>query len=248
MNIPLRQGIQIFGAWSGVSGLFLAMVGVWAFAGFFPLHEPESNANTIAAIYRDHPVTIRFGMVILMFGAMLFLPFAAVLADQISDFEKRTGPLAILAALGGFSLGMFGFYAGIWYLILSFRPERSAELSQLLNDGAWLQLVGGASLCSPLFLAVAIVALADKRPAPLFPRWAGWATLFVLLSAVPSSQLIFFFRSGPLAWNGAIGFWLPTVELTAWLVLMACLMTRAARSSSIGTTINLWQESERATP
>lgn len=238
MNTLLRRRMQIFGAWSGIGGLFVVTVGILAIAQFLPLHEPTFDAETIAAIYQDTPVRIRFGMIALMFGAMLFLPFAAALADQISQFEGRTGPISILAGLGGFSLGMFGFYSAIWYLILAFRPERSPELSLLLSDAAWLQLVGGASLCLPLFLAVAIVAFSDKRHAPLFPRWFGWASVFFVLSAIPSSQLVFFFRSGPLAWDGVIGFWLPTAELVTWFFLVAYLMTCAATNKENETVIS----------
>src|SRR5687768_7019563 len=102
----LRRRMQLVGAWSGLGALLMVMLGIWGFAGFIPLHDPGFDAYTIASIYRDNPVSIRFGMIVLMFGAMLFLPFAAALTDQISEFEGRTGPLSLLAALGGFSLAM----------------------------------------------------------------------------------------------------------------------------------------------
>lgn len=230
MDDSMRRRLQVLGAWSGVGAIGAILVGFWAVAGFLPLHAPTMDAEAIAGIYQEHSLRIRLGMVILMFGSMLFTPFGAALSDQISEFEKRTGPLSILVMFGAYSFSIFGFYSGIWYLVTAFRPERGAALTLIFSDSAWLQFVGGAALGVPLFASVAIVAFADTRPRPLYPRWIAWVTTFVLLTAIPSSQLVFFFREGPLAWNGLIGFWLPAVDLGIWLTLMAYVMLRAAKA------------------
>lgn len=202
MNDPMRRRLQVFGAWSGIGALAMISAGFWFVAGFFPLHDPGMDAEGIAKIYQEHPIRIRFGMVILMFSGVLFTTFGAGLADQISQFEKRTGPLSIFAMLGAYSFSIFVFYSAIWYLVTAFRIERGAELILIFNDAAWLQFVGGASLVVPLFVSVAIVAFADMRPKPLYPRWMGWVSIYVVLTAVPSATFVFFFRSGPFAWNG----------------------------------------------
>jgi hypothetical protein len=233
MDDSMRRRLQACGAWCGIGAIVTLLIGFWVVAGFLPLHGPTMHSETIAKIYQEHPLRIRFGMVILMFGSMLFTPFGAALADQISEFEKKTGPLSILVMFGAYSFSIFGFYSGIWYIVTAFRPERSAELTLIFSDSAWLQFVGGASLGVPLFASVAVVAFADTRQRPLYPRWIAWVTTFVLLTAIPSSQLVFFFREGPFAWNGVIGFWLPAVDLGLWLALMVHVMLRAAKAEGL---------------
>jgi hypothetical protein len=209
--------------------MIVVFIGFFGVAGFLPLHSPSMDAVTIADIYRDHPVRIRFGFVIVMFGVMLLLPFGAALSQQISRFEKRFGFLSIAAALGSYALAMFAFYAAIWWLVTAFRPTRNPELTQAFNDSAWLQFVGAASLCVPLFVCPAIAAFADGSPDPLYPRYVGWFTALVTFSAVPCSQFAFYFHTGPGAWNGIVSFWIPFVDIAAWFAMMAYVMIKAAR-------------------
>jgi hypothetical protein len=194
------------------------------------------DAETIANIYRSHPVRMRFGFVVAMFGIMLFIPFGAALASQISRFEKRVGMLSISAAFGSFSLSMFGFYSAIWWLVTAFRPERDPEITLTLSDSAWLQFVGGASLCLPLFVAVAVVAFTGGGSTALYPRWLGWLTTLIILMIIPCSQMAFFFYSGPGAWNGLLPFWVANSDLTVWLIAMVYVMVRAARTADAQDT------------
>jgi hypothetical protein len=123
---------------------------------------------------------------------------------------------------------MFAFYAAIWWLVTAFRPDRNPELTQAFNDSAWLQFVGAASLCVPLFVCPTIVAFADRSATPLYPRYIGWVTVLVTFSAVPCSQFAFYFHTGPGAWNGIISFWIPFVDIAAWFFMMAFVMIKAA--------------------
>lgn len=37
-------------------------------------------------------------------------------------------------------------------------------------------------------------------------------------------MLILFFKTGPFAYNGVVGFWLPTVAFFAWVLVMTWLV------------------------
>ena len=73
----------------------------------------------------------------------------------------------------------------------------------------------------PHFLIIPIVAFNDRRPEPAFPRWAGYLNLFVFIIVLPG-QLMFFFYSGPFAWNGLVGIWIP---LMGFAVAEVCSLT-----------------------
>jgi hypothetical protein len=228
MDKSLRGKTRLFGAWCGLFYCVILLVGWWVIGGFFPLHKPSAGPEEIAAFFRDDVTGIRIGMVLVMWSAAVFLPFAATLADYIAQIEGGTGPLSRIAQMAGFSNAMLTFYPAMFWIINAFRPDvRSPELIYLLNDIGWLQFIGGLALAMPMFLVVAVVALNDKNPDPVFPRWSGFASIFVFLLLLPD-QLLFFFKSGPLAWNGLIAFWIPVTVFCGFFFMMFYLLRRAA--------------------
>ena len=95
-----------------------------------------------------------------------------------------------------------------------------------MNDMAWLQFIGGASIYWPMPVAMAIAAFCDSNPKPVFPRWSGFTSLFFLLLMLPD-QILFFFHSGPSAWNGLFGLWIPLAGFGGWFFLCAYLLRQA---------------------
>jgi hypothetical protein len=202
------------------------LVGWLAVGGFFPLHRPSAGADEIATFFRDHGIRIRLGMVIVMWGAALFIPFTATMADFVARFEGRNGPLTRMMTLAGYSNAMLTFYPPLWWIVNAYRAQqRSADLTYLLNDVAWLQFIGGVSLIMPMYGVVAVVALADTSENPVFPRWFGYQSIMTFLLLVPD-QMLFFFKTGPFAWNGLIGFWIPLTALGSWFITIFILMRR----------------------
>ena len=148
-------------------------------------------------------------MVIVMWGAAIFLPFTATVADFVSRVEGRNGTLTRIVTMAGYGNAMLTFYPPMFWLVAAFRPnERSAEITYLLNDIGWLQFIGGLSLVMPMIVVVGLCILWDKSPKPTFPRWAVFACFLGFVLMLPD-QLLLFFKSGPFAWNGLIAFWVP---------------------------------------
>ena len=70
-----------------------------------------------------------------------------------------------------------------------------------------------------------MVALADTSENPVFPRWFGYQSIMTFLLLVPD-QMLFFFKTGPFAWNGLLGFWIPLTALGSWFITIFILMRR----------------------
>ena len=184
--------------------------------------------DEVASLHQTDFTGIRVGMVIAMFGALMAMPLGATNAYLISRIEGFFGPLSILQVMGAVGMAVLTFYPPMWWLIASFRPERSAELTQMLNDAAWLQWVGGLTIYYPTILTIAVAAFLDKSPRPYYPRWFAFANLWVAVLLLPG-QLIFFFKHGPFAWNGLISFYLAFTVFALWFPVAFVVMRRAVR-------------------
>ena len=211
-SITLRQPkLQMFGAWSALIYCVLFGIG-WTIAMgvMFPPISPSADEATVVALIQNNIVTIRVCMIFIMFAAMFMIPFAGVLGSQICRIEGGVGMLTITVILGTFSNAIFTFYPPLWWLIASFRPERLGAITYFLNDAAWLQFIGAVSLFITMVMAQGIAAFIDTSEDRIFPRWSGYFCIWVFVLQLPVS-FIFFFHSGPFAWNGVIGFWLPAI-------------------------------------
>ena len=218
LSEAVKSRIQLFGAWCAIAYLVLLFVGWGGVAGFLPPTHPMDDAGQIAQLYDSDFTRIRIGMVIVMFAALVFVPFVAVMAQYISRVEGGPGVLTYSFLLGGAGNMVLTFYPAIWWLTAAFRPERADELIQLMNDLAWLQFLGGITLYLAMPLAVTVAALADRSERPAFPRWCGYANAFVAIAILPD-QLLFFFDEGPFAWNGLFGVWLPVVFFCSFFII-----------------------------
>jgi hypothetical protein len=217
-----------FGAWCGpLYGLF-ALIGWWLLAGYWPLHTPTDSPEKIAGFYSsDNVLSLRVGLIVMMWAAVLLLFFTSTTSSYISKIEGRSGTLTFGMLLGGFASAMLTFYPCLWWLTAAFRGDsRPQDITFLLNDVGWLQLVGGVSLVITMYSSVAIAALIDKRPQPTFPRWSGFFSLWVLVLFFPG-QLLFLFKTGPFAWNGLLAFWVPGTLFFGWFVVIGILLLKA---------------------
>ncbi|WP_286274295.1 hypothetical protein [Mycobacterium antarcticum] len=202
-------------------------MGWWVIGGFFPLHKPSASAEDIQAFFSHDVVTIRLGMVIVMWSAAVFIPFTSTIADFVARFEGRNGPLTRTMTMAGYANAMLTFYPPLWWIVSTWRvDERSADTTRLLNDIGWLQFIGGIPMMMPMFAVLAVVAFNDKSGKPNFPRWFGYQSIMTFMLFLPD-QLLFFFKTGPFAWNGVLGFWVPLAVFCGWFISIFVLMRRA---------------------
>jgi hypothetical protein len=116
-------------------------------------------------------------------------------------------------------------YPCAFWLVAAFRPE-DANRVQTFNDLAWLPFLG--IVCTGMFqmVALAVVTLRDRRPEPVFPRWFAYFQLWCAIG-VGLTFGVYIFKTGPLAWNGILGFWVPVTFYFIWVVVTTVVTVRA---------------------
>jgi len=218
-----------FCAWAGLVASGLWVLGFMIISGMVPPPSPLNTAQQTAQIFADNATRIRIGLVLTCIGGALIGLWVAGISVFLKRIEGRDSPLTYAQLALGCLLPLEFIVPVFTWQVAAYRPERGAEIVQMLNDMAWLPFIG--AVYTAVFEAVAI-AYAVLRDNPggrtVFPRWVGYLNIFFLLTFCPGTMLVFF-KDGPLAWDGVLGFWVVVVGYFSWTVLMSVVMLRASR-------------------
>jgi hypothetical protein len=203
-----------------------------AFPGFLPPMSPEDSPRQVAAFYADNTTMIRASMVVFNLCAVMLLPFFMVVVYQMKRMATPSQVLAyayLSAAAGGVTLFAI---ADLFWLIAAFRPDRDPSQIQLLNDLAWITFVAPVGMIVAQNVCLGLAIYLDERPEPILPRWVGHLSIAVAVAMVPSAGAAVF-RTGPLAWDGLVSFWLRNVAFAAFLVVMFFVLRRAVERERV---------------
>ncbi|MCV7412559.1 hypothetical protein AWC05_18235 [Mycobacterium florentinum] len=230
-DIELSRRIQTFCAWCGPAFVVLLFGGWGLMGGFIPLIPPSYQAEQVAAAYGESVSVHRLGTLLALIGIFLTIPFFFAISMQIRRTELRVPSLAILQFASGIIVTVVLIIPMLLFIGGLFRPERPPELTKLVNDLSYVMLI---LPWPPIFgqLGALIVAIFhDRSAAPVFPRWLGFFNLWVALLLLPASMIIFF-KTGPFAWTGVIGFWIPAAVFGVWYIVMTIVLLRAIRDEA----------------
>ena len=160
-----------------------------------------------------------------MIGAGLTAPWVAAISAQMKRIEGEYAPLTYLQ-LGTGMLGVLILILPMFAMqVAAFRPDRDPDLQLLTNDLAWIPFIG-IYICAVLQnIAIGVCALSDTE-GKVFPRWLGYFNLWIALLFF-GGTLIYFFKSGPFAWNGIFAFWLPLSLFALWIGVMFLVLRSA---------------------
>ncbi len=198
------------------------------FPGFMPPMSPAMSADRVADFYRDpaNLPRIRYSMILFNWFGVCLVPILILLVMQIRRMAHRT-PIFSYCMLGCVAGGPTLFLiANVCWLVAAFRPERSPELTQMLNDFAWITFT---TVVPFLIAQSAILALAiyfDAPSRPVFKRWVAHFNLLVAAALVPAA-FVGLATSGPLAWDGTLSFWLKNGAIALWIVVMGVVVGQA---------------------
>jgi len=220
-----QRTFQRLCAWSGVICVVMFFA-AFVVADFIPPLAPSLSAAQTAAHYREHTLGVRLGAALMMLSPMFYVTYTAIISAQMRRIPgvHRVVSYVQLAA-GSFACLTF-LVPAMLFEVTAFRPERPVEETQLLSDLSWILLVIAYQPFLPQIFAFAFAILSDRRPAPLFPRWLAYLNIWVALLFTPAICLAFF-KTGPLAWNGVFGFWIPAFVFVVMFVANTAMLLRA---------------------
>ena len=219
---------QLCCVWLG-GPTFLVLYGIffWGVAGWIPPSPPSWSAAQIAGFYAEHRMSIRVGQLGGLIASTLLFPFWAVITGHIARIEgvHRGKPpvLALMQFGGAVLLQVFFALCSMLWIVATYRPELDAATVRVLHDAGWLIFVMVFPAFVMQMLCIGIAAFIDESPDPIWPRWAGYLNVWVGIGGM-GGGLAVFFKVGPFAWNGVIGFYIPISVFTIWLLSMTYLM------------------------
>ncbi|MGE2720584.1 hypothetical protein [Mycolicibacterium celeriflavum] len=210
-----------------------AMVFIWVsafflFPGFLHPMSPTMSAEEVAGFYRDETARIRYSMILFNWFGVGLIPTVVLLAMQVRKMAHRTPILSYcLIACAGGPPTLF-LIANMFWLLGSFRPERSPELTQLLNDLAWVTFTVLVPYLIAQCLVLALAIYWDRQERPVFRPWVAYFNLLIALALVPAAFGAVTFE-GPVAWDGVLSFWVKNVAIAVWIAVMGIVLAQNIR-------------------
>jgi hypothetical protein len=214
--------------WTLPAAAIIWISAFFLFPGFTPPMSPTMSADQVAAFYRDpaNLSRIRYSMILFNWFGVCLVPILILLVMQIRRMAHRT-PIFSYCMLGCVAGGPTLFLiANVCWLLAAFRPERNPELTQMFNDFAWITFT---TLVPFLIAQSVILALAiyfDDPSHPVFKRWVAHFNLLIAAALVPAA-FVGLALSGPMAWDGALSFWLKNSAIVVWIVVMGVVLGQA---------------------
>lgn len=214
----MTTGMQKTLAWSGVAFVLMLFPGL-LMAGMLPPFAPSRTAEQVAQFWSTNTGLKRCGLVIIVCGAGLQVPFGVLIAARIRRLEGRSTPLAY-GQLIGLSLGVIAIVLPIIvFAAASYRPERDPQITQALNDFGWLLFIMNWPAATIQCLTIAFAIFGYRGTQPVWPRWLAYYNLwsgFILAAG----GLAVLFKDGVFAWNGLLAFWMAAVFFGVWFFVM----------------------------
>jgi hypothetical protein len=212
-------------AWSGAAFCVLFGIGFVLFAHFLPPPSPAMSADEVSRMYADGRTMIRAGAAIVFLANGFFLTWVAAISWLMWQTGHRVW--CFVQLLGGGIGSMGPFVAAMLWMAAAFREGQDPGTTQALNDVAWLFTIAYWVPVFFQFVSVGIVGLTSPPERAPWPRWSGYLALWLALAAVPAA-LIPFFKTGPFAWDGAFGFWIPAAAFFGFFSVMTPIFARSA--------------------
>ena len=213
-------------AWSVVA--YLVLFGIfWGVLGHnIPPYSAAYPLEDLVAHYQANTWKLRIGYSVAMAAAVLYMTWTVGVFGIMRQMEQRGYMLSYLQLMGGSLTCLVVMFSCVFWLAAAFRPETDPNIIQLLHDLGWLMIDLGFSVTTVQYVAFGLLALADARPRPLFPKWVAWLGIWAGLESFVEC-IMPLFRTGPFAWNGLFPYWVTFFMAFTWMGFMAFYMLKA---------------------
>jgi hypothetical protein len=229
---------------SRTSQLILAYCGWGMFACFLPgfvilgryfpaAIKANQSAGQTAAFYAHHTTQIRIGLLFCLVLLGLMGTWGVSMATQ---FRRKEGlyPALTYAQLTAMAAGTAQCVVnvGLW-AVAAYRPGQiDPQITQAFNDAGWLLLMGTWITFTIWAIALGLAVLLDKSANPVYPRWAGYLSVWAGLLYAPGG-LLWFFKSGAGSWRGAIALYTPWTAFGIWIITFTLLTIRNIKNGAV---------------
>jgi hypothetical protein len=225
--VAVNRRLQLACAWCGPVFLVLFAVGMVPLAGFIPPPAANDTAREVVELYTEQQDRLQAGLVLMMVSTGFLGPWAAVISAQLRRIGEHVTALVYAQLATGTSLIIVVVAPVMVMIVASFRPERDPEITQALNDLAWIPFIMVFPPLAAQMMSIALAIFADERE-QVFPRWLAYVNVWCAVLLLPA-VLIPFFKDGPFAWHGIFQFWLAAVAFFGWMSVMSVCVIRAIR-------------------
>ena len=222
----MNRRIQLVCAWCGPVFVVFFGIGMVALAGFVPPPAANDTAQEVVRLYTEHHDRVQAGLVLMMFATAFVGPWVAVISTQLRRIDAEGIRTLVYGQLvTGGSLLFVILLPVMAMIVASFRPERNPEITQALNDLAWIPFIMVFTTLMAQMIIVAAAVFLDEAE-EVFPRWIGYVSAWAAVLLLPA-VLIPFFKEGPFAWHGIFQFWLAATLFFGWFAVMSVALVRA---------------------
>lgn len=221
----MNTKVQLFCVWMGPVFLVLYAAAFMGIGHYIPPQPPGWSAAEVASFYAENTNRIRLAQLLGIIFSTLLFPWFAVISVQMARIEGRFPVLAIMQFGGATLLVVFFQICSMLWIIAAWRQELDPAIVRMLHEGSWLIFVMIFPAYTMQMFSMAIAGFMDKSEHPVWPRWACYFNMWIGVAGM-GGGLAAFFKSGPFAWNGLIGFYIPVAMFALWLFTTAWLLIR----------------------
>lgn len=218
---------QLMVAWSGPVMIVIFIIGGCILARYLPPQwAPSDSPERVAQIYVDHLMSIRIGLVLSVIAYSLMMVWGVSNAVQLRRLEDKYPTLTYLQLVCmAAGTAQIVVNVGMW-ATASFRPGQvSPEITQLANDMGFIILLGTWPAFTLWAIFLGLQILLNKSSVEVYPRWTGYFSIWCGLLFAPGGT-VWFFKSGPFGWTGAICMYVPFVFFGIWILTFTVLTIR----------------------
>lgn len=229
----MNRTSQLVLAWSGFGMLALILGGLLVGRFLPPWVMPHHSADKAAQIYADHPGQIRFAVVLTLTGFGLIAVWGVSLAAQTRRKEGVFPALTycqLTCMAAGTALLML--QSCLWATAAFRAGEISPEITQMLNDAAYITLLATWMPFACWAWALAASILLDKSDSPVYPRWSAYVCIATGIMDIPGNT-VWFFKDGAFGWAGAICLYVPIAGFGIWAATFTLLTVRNIKSGLV---------------
>jgi hypothetical protein len=217
---PLIMRIFI---WTGVALVAATIVGFGWLMHMVPPPSPADSPQETLGWVQHYQISILIGAALVTFFWSFWVTWAAPIILYVRRMERV--PLLTFASLAnvGGGAAVITTIAVSW-TVMAFRAENPL-IVQAFNDLGFFLFLYTWPPFAIWMIIIATAIFRDVNSEPILPRWVAYYNLSAAMLMAPAS-FMGLFKTGPLAYNGVLAFWLVAIDFFVWMVVMSVVMLK----------------------